>query len=132
MEAPLESLSGEIVLNRQGELVADGTPELWGYCGRVDLRAAVTRLGPPPPGLSYAVDLEIFVETGSVGVLLTGDGLDDFLGREQLVDATPQLRRITVSTTAPGVPVGWLLVRNTAKGHESRVHVVSAVLRFAS
>ena len=105
---------------------------IWWYGMSVDLKAAMQKLGPRPfPGLSYAVDLELDVQIGSVGVVLAGDHVDDFVGRERVLDARPSAQRVTVMTYDDAEPV-QLLVRNTMHDVASQVRIRSATLRFAA
>ena len=107
-------------------------PHIWWYSMTIDLQAAVAALGAPSVrGLVHAVDLELQVDAGSVGVLLAAENIDTFLGREQLVDARPSLRRVTVTSANDSAP-RYLLIRNTAEGVPSQLRIKSAVLRFAS
>jgi SAM-dependent methyltransferase len=130
-DAQLDSLQGKL-RRRSKDIVAACAPAAWSYCGSMHLREATAALGPRVHDLGYALDVEIMVEKGSIGLLLTGEDCDDFLGREQLIDASPQPRRVTLSTTRSDAPVARLLIRNTAKGVASRARIHSAVLRFTS
>jgi SAM-dependent methyltransferase len=130
-EARLDSMQGR--LRRKGkDIVAACASDAWSYCGSIHLQEAAEQLGPRLHDLGYAVDVQVLVEKGSVGLLLTGENADDFLGREQLVDAGPQPRRVTLATTRPDAPVARLLIRNTAKGVASQARLQSTVVRFAS
>jgi hypothetical protein len=114
------------------EIRIDCPPKMWWYAADIDIGKAVGDLGTPPvPGLAYAVDLEIEIETGSVGVVLTLDDVDKFASREQLLDARPSTRRVTLES-ASTMPPRRLLLRNTAESVASRARIQSAVLRFSS
>ena len=129
--ARLDSLQGK--LKRKGQdIVATCAREPWSYCGSIHLGEATAALGARDHDLGYDLEVQVLVEKGSVGLLLTGENPDDFQGREQLVDAGPQLRRVTLSTTRRDASVARLLVRNTAKGVASRARIQSAILRFIS
>ena len=71
------------------------------------------------------------MQIGSVGVVLAGDHVDDFVGRERVLDARPSAHRVTVMTYDDAEPV-QLLVRNTMHGVASQVRIRSATLRFAA
>jgi hypothetical protein len=130
-DARLDSLSGK--LRRKGtDIVAACPREAWSYCGTIDLEQATAALGPRVHDLGFAVDVRVLVEKGSIGLLLTGENRDDFLGREHLIDAGPQPRLVTLITTRPDAPVARLLVRNTAKGIASQARIQSAAVRFTS
>jgi SAM-dependent methyltransferase len=105
-------------------------PQIWWYSMTIDLQAATGALGAASvAGLDYAADLEVEVDAGSVGFLLAADNIDTFLGREQLIDARPSPRRVTV-TGSNGLRPRYLLVRNAAAGIASRLRLKSATLRF--
>ena len=107
-------------------------PNIWWYSMSLGLEQAMQKLGPVPfPGLGYAVDLEIEVQSGSVGVLLAGENPDDFVGRERVLDARPSAHRVTV-LTYQAVKPAQLVVRNTMHGVASQVRIRSAMLRFAA
>ena len=107
-------------------------PRIWWYGMSLGLAPAMQKLGSLPfPGLGYAVDLEIVVQSGSVGVVLAGEHVDDFVGRERVLDARPSTHRVTVMTYGAAKP-SQLLVRNTMHGVASQVRIRSAVLRFAA
>jgi 2-polyprenyl-3-methyl-5-hydroxy-6-metoxy-1,4-benzoquinol methylase len=125
----LEAMHGTLV--HQGKDIIIGCPpEPWSYCGSIDLRETVAALGPCAPEFGHALAVQVLVEKGSIGLLLTGENPDDFLGREQLVDASVQPRRVTLSTTRRDLPVAGLLIRNTAKGVASEARIHSAVMSF--
>jgi len=106
--------------------------QLWWNTGIMEMGPAVRALGAPPlPDLGVAADLEIAVESGSVGLALTADDTNNFVGREQIVDAGPWRQRVTISG-GPGAAPVWLLIRNAAGGVASRAHILSASLRFAA
>ena len=129
--ARLDSMQGKLV-RRGGDILAICPSRAWNYCGGVHLREATAALGRCVHDLGYAVDVQVLVEKGSIGLLLTGEDPNEFLGREHLVDAAPWPRRVTLSTTRPGAPIARLLVRNTARNVASRARIRSAVLRFTS
>jgi len=129
---PARVLNGSLRARSDGLHIA--CPKtIWWPGSAIELDAAVRDLGAPPlEGLGYAVDLEIEVEKGSVGVVLTAEDIyNSFLGREQVVDAGPAMRRVTIETADATSP-RRLLVRNAVEGLASRAHIRSALLRFAA
>lgn len=107
-------------------------PHVWWYAMSIGLEHATEKLGSLPfPGLGYAVDLEIDVQSGSVGVVLADLDPDRFVGRERILDARPSTHRVTVLTYDAAKPA-QLLVRNTIHGVASQVRIRSAALRFAA
>lgn len=127
----LEQRNGKLKW-RGKELDAVCPPELWSYCGRLELSGAAAGLGTRVPGLGYAVDLEVVVESGSAGLVLTGAHWDNFLGREHIVDARPQPRRVTLTTGDLDAAPSHILIRNVAAGVKSRLRILSASVRLAS
>jgi SAM-dependent methyltransferase len=128
---PAEPIKGQLKW-RGKELAAICPPHLWYYCGRLDLRASVAELGALPQGLGHAVDLEVVVDSGSIGLVLTADGYDDFLGRERIIDARPQPWRVTLTTAEPAAALARLLIRNVAAGVPSRARILSASVRLSA
>lgn len=105
---------------------------LWWYGSAIDLTAAIDELGKPPvAGLGFAADLEVEVHKGAMGIVMTGDNLDEFVGREQLLDARPAVRRVTVESRAGETPAR-LLLRNASDGVAGRALIRSATLRFTA
>lgn len=132
MGYPATALNHATLKAMPGEWQLVCPPNIWWYAMSIDIALAVRDLAQPPfPGLGYALDLEIEVESGSAGVVLAAENTDTFLGREQLLDARPSWRRVTVTTTGDAKP-RQLLVRNTADGMASRVRIRSASLRFTA
>ena len=132
MGLPGEARNGAILKASPGQWQLECPEQMWWYAMTIDIEAAVQELDDARPyGRAYAVDVELYVETGSIGIALTAADVDTFLGREQLVDARPSLRRMTVCSATGALPK-YVLIRNTARDVASRVRVISASLRLAA
>lgn len=131
MRRPAKVLNGSFKARSSGlHVVLPST--MWWYGSAIDLAEAIGELGAPPvPNLCFAVDLEIEVEKGAVGVVMTEENVDSFSGREQLLDARPAVRRVTVESRAGEKPTR-LLLRNAADRIGSRARIQSASLRFTA
>ena len=130
IESPLVSMSGKAKRKRHG-IVFSCTGAMWHIGGCIDLRPVIAALGKPQgEGLHYALDLEIEVQTGSVGFGLSNVDPLDFMGREILLDARPARHRLTISTRSTQPP-RWFVVRNVAAAQRSSATVTGASLRFS-
>lgn len=127
----LKSLNGK--LRRKGQSLAfTCTDKMWSYAATVDLRnAEIFRRIPAKAGFIWAVDLEVALSAGAAGFVLTGDDLNDFVGREVVLDAKPPMQRLTVATDGPQPP-RYLLIRNGAFENISTGTINSAVIRSST
>jgi hypothetical protein len=101
---------------------------LFARAASIDLAAPVQRLGAVP---GVAVDLEVGVSRGSVGIGLT-DGSGAYLpAAEAVIDAAPDTRLVTLRAVDTAQPAR-LVFRNLRAGVRSAFTLRSAVLRPAT
>ncbi|HSH99660.1 MAG TPA: class I SAM-dependent methyltransferase [Reyranella sp.] len=109
-------------------LALAGRSELFVRIASIDLGPALAQLGT---AAGWAVELEVEVSAGSVGIGLV-DRTDAYLpAAEQIADAGPDCRRIVLRAVANGRPAR-LVFRNLRAGTAPRFRVRSASLRTAT
>ncbi len=113
LNSDLKNLNGK--LRRQGNALAfTCTDKMWSYASAIDLKdAEIFKRIPARDGFIWAVDLEVSLNAGAAGFVLTGDDFNDFVGREVVLDAKPATQRLTITTDGPQPP-RYLLIRNGA------------------
>jgi SAM-dependent methyltransferase len=131
IDAPLHSIHGTATRKTEG-VVFRCSPRIWDYSCALDVREQAGELGASSAaGRRWAVDLEVQLSTGAIGIVLTGEDQNDFLGREIVVDARPTMQRLSLSTHDSTAP-RWLLIRNTSHETASAGVVGSALLRIGA
>lgn len=124
----LKGLNGK--LTRRGSSVAFTlTGKMWSYAGTVDLKdAELFGKVAARADFVWAVDLEVNMRKGAAGFVLTSEDRDTFVGREIMLDARPELQRLTITTDGTEPP-RFLLLRNGAHQATSEGSISSACLR---
>jgi SAM-dependent methyltransferase len=109
----LKTLNGRI--RRRGRTVVFScTDKMWSYAAAIDLRTAeLARHLGTHGDFMWSVDLEVSLQSGASGFVLTGNDFDNFVGREVVLDARPATQRLTLTTDGPDPPC-FLLIRNAA------------------
>jgi SAM-dependent methyltransferase len=131
LDAPIRSIHGTGARQSSG-IAFQCSTHIWDYACALDISNAVRDLGVSSAlNRRWATDLEVKLSSGSVGLVLTGDDQNDFLGREITVDARPTTQRLTLTTHNSAVP-RWLLIRNAAHETPSTGSVGSAFLRIST
>jgi hypothetical protein len=126
----LKSLNGK--LSRRANGVAFTlTGKMWSYGASIGLKDnALLRQVPAAEGFVWALDLEVTIDKGAAGFVLTRENRDDFVGREIMLDARSGTQRLTITTDGPEAP-RLLLIRNGAYESSSSGTINSACLRSA-
>ena len=128
LNGEIKNLNGSLKRRSNG-LFFSCTDKMWSYAATIDLKAAeLLRTTPVREGFVWAVDLEVSLESGAAGFVLTGDDFNDFVGREVMLDARPAAQRLTIATDGPSPP-RYLLIRNGAHQSVSTGTLISATIR---
>ena len=124
----LKSLNGRI--KRRGTGIAFScTDKMWSYAAVLDLKNnEIFKRLPAQKGFIWAVDLEVLLDAGAAGFVLTGDDYNNFVGREVVLDAKPATQRLTITTDGPAPP-RYLMVRNGAFEMTSNGYLESGTIR---
>jgi SAM-dependent methyltransferase len=131
LDAPIASIHGAAARQPSG-VAFRCSPRIWDYACALDIGDAVRNLGvSSAANRRWAADLEVRLSSGAIGLVLTGDDKNDFLGREITLDARPTAQRLTLATYGSAAP-RWLLIRNAAHETPSTGSVDSAFLRIST
>lgn len=131
LDAPITSIHGTGARQPSG-VAFQCSSRIWDYACALDIGDTVRNLGvSSAANRRWAADLEVKLTSGSVGLVLTGNDQNDFLGREITVDARPTVQRLTLTTHNSAAP-RWLLIRNAAHETPSAGSVGSAFLRIST
>jgi len=126
LEQPIVREAGRAPPWRGGSFICPAG--LFARAASIDLAAPAQRLGAVP---GVAVDLEVGVSRGSVGIGLT-DGSEAYLpAAEAVIDAAPDTRLVTLRAVDTAQPAR-LVFRNLRAGVRSAFSLRSAVLRPAT
>jgi hypothetical protein len=101
---------------------------LFARAASIDLATALQQLGKVP---GVAVDLEVRVSRGSVGIGLVAENEAYLPAAEAVVDASPDSRLVTLRAV-DGERPSRLVFRNLRAGERSAISLQSAVLRPAT
>jgi len=101
---------------------------LFARAASIDLAKPLQRLGKVP---GIAVDLEVRVSRGSVGIGLIADNDTYLPAAEAVIDAGPDTRLVTLRAV-DGESPARLVFRNLRAGERSAFSLQSAVLRPAT
>jgi len=126
MEQPMVREAGRLSLWRGGSVSCPAG--LFARAASIDLVGPLQRLGPVP---GVAVDLEVRVSRGSVGIGLTDDGEAYLPAAEAVLDAAPDTQLVTLRAVDTARPAR-LVFRNLRAGERSAFSLRSAVLRPAT
>ena len=98
---------------------------LFAEAARMDLAATIATLGP-----DVALDLEMKVSRGSIGIGLVDESEAYLPGAEIVLNASEDWQRATIRAIGVGRPAA-LVFRNLHSGKRGKFRILSAVLRSA-
>ncbi len=123
---------GDSVLTDGGDVLDVVTPEpIWSYAASFDLAAPIAQSQPAIGDIDrgFAIEIELHVLRGHVGIMLVADDIGTPVCQECMVPASTEPATLMIAVP-PQVGARRLIFRNTAAGGRSQFKLERITLRF--